>query len=483
MARRRPLSAVPDRPQRVVLYRRVSALMGRGGDDFHSPDIQLATLRQATVGMVEVDIIDDIGETGTTLDRAGIHKIRAMVERHEVDLVAFMNASRLGRNVLESLLFVKWLEDRGVGVLSADHQMDTRTRMGHMMLVNMLAVAEDRSRQIGESWSDTIHLRALAGKHHGKPFGYRHVKEQPIQPHPVNGPIVTWVFEAYARGEPIGKIARVVSDRRGLGTPTVNVKKWLRNPVYLGHVTASGQIVVKHAHPPLVGEEVWERVQARLRADRVAPPRHLAPTWPLVGLVVCPDGHRLQRLPTVYRGELVDRLTCGRGSSRGAGHPCPGVGQPRLAPVEAEVLRQVAGYIRLLRTDEASRVARVARRAHSLAQRDELERELGRTRTAMARLSKRWALGELVDAEYEGPRDELRAAEAELVRQLDVLDAPVVSAPPRVIAQAGERMLRLWPDATVAERARLLRLVVRRVVVRRAVRWREPEADRVTVEF
>jgi site-specific DNA recombinase len=446
MARRRPLSAVPDRPQRVVLYRRVSALMGRGGDDFHSPDIQLATLRQATVGMVEVDIIDDIGETGTTLDRAGIHKIRAMVERHEVDLVAFMNASRLGRNVLESLLFVKWLEDRGVGV-------------------------------------DTIHLRALAGKHHGKPFGYRHVKEQPIQPHPVNGPIVTWVFEAYARGEPIGKIARVVSDRRGLGTPTVNVKKWLRNPVYLGHVTASGQIVVKHAHPPLVGEEVWERVQARLRADRVAPPRHLAPTWPLVGLVVCPDGHRLQRLPTVYRGELVDRLTCGRGSSRGAGHPCPGVGQPRLAPVEAEVLRQVAGYIRLLRTDEASRVARVARRAHSLAQRGELERELGRTRTAMARLSKRWALGELVDAEYEGPRDELRAAEAELVRQLDVLDAPVVSAPPRVIAQAGERMLRLWPDATVAERARLLRLVVRRVVVRRAVRWREPEADRVTVEF
>jgi hypothetical protein len=44
-------------------------------------------------------------------------------------------------------------------------------------------------------------------------------------------------------------------------------------------------------------------------------------------------------------------------------------------------------------------------------------------------------------------------------------------------------LIRLWPEATVAERARLVRLVVRRVVVRRAAFWREPECDRVTVEF
>lgn len=482
--RRAPLAAVPDRPQRVVLYRRVSALMGRGGDDFLSPEIQLADLRRCTAGMVEVgDPIDDIGETGRTFDRDGLDKIRKMVERGEVDAVAFFNISRLGRNALEGLLFVAALEKAGVRILSATEHIDTSTAVGKMMLTNMLAVAQLQSDQIGESWSRTIAVRASQGKHHQVPYGYRRPKGGRLEPDPVHGPIAAYAFEAYARGVPVGQIAREVSQRRGRSIVTPNLKKWLRNPAYRGHVHSGGEIVVKDAHPALVDEETWERVQARLRADTVAPPRHLAPTWALVGIVFCPDGHRLQRIPTVYRGEPVDRLLCGMGCSRGVGYPCPGIGQPRYAPVEVEVLRQVADYVRLLRTDEAARAARLARRAHSAAQRDELERELGRTAAAIAKLARGWALGDVPDSGYHGPVGELRAAEVELRRQLDALDAPVVTAPPTVVAAAGERMLRLWPDATVPERSRLLRLVVRRVVVRRAARWREPEADRVTVEF
>lgn len=483
MTRRRPIQAVPDRPQRVVLYRRVSALMGRGGDDFLSPEIQLSDLRRSTAGMVEVGIIDDFDITGRTFDREGLDKIRAMVERGEVDAVAFYNVSRLGRNALEGLLFVAELEKHGVRILSATEHIDTSTAVGKMMLTNMLSVAQLQSDQIGESWSRTIAVRAGQGKHHSVPYGYRRPRGGRLEVDPVHGPIAADAFEAYARGVPVGQIAREVSQRRGKSVMTPNLKKWFRNPAYLGHVHSGGEIVVRDAHPPLVDPGTWERVQARLRHDTIAPPRHLAPTWALVGVIFCPAGHRLQRLPTVYRGQPVDRLVCGMGSSRGVGYPCEGIGQPRLAPVEAEVLRQIGAYMRLLRTDEAARAARQAQRALASTRRDELERELGRTRTAMAKLAKGWALGGMSDAEYEQPIAELRAAESELRHQLDALEMPVVTAAARVVAAAGERLIRLWPDATPAERSRMLRAVVRRVVVRRAAFWREPEADRVTVEF
>lgn len=406
-----------------------------------------------------------------------------MVEAGQVDAVAFYNISRLGRNVLEGLLFVAQLERRGVRILSATEHIDTSTAIGKMMLTNMLSVAQLQSDQIGESWSRTIATRADKGLHHGRPVGYRQVKSRPLQPDPIAGPIITWVFKAYARGEPIGQIARTVSDRRGLSTATVNVKRWLRNPVYLGHVTAGGEIVVYAAHPPLVDQQTWDKVQRRLARDRVAPSRHLDPTWPLVGLCFCPDGHRLQRRPTMCRGVPVDRLVCGRGATRGAGHPCPGIGEPRLAPVEAEVLRQTAEYLRLLRTDPAARARRNAQRVAAGVERQELERGLGRTRSAMTKLAKAWAVDDVPDAAYHANMVELRAAEAELVRQLDEFGQPVVTMSPRQAAGAADELLRLWPDATVAERARLVRLVVRRVVVRRPARWREPEADRVTVEF
>lgn len=485
MTRRRPLAAVPDRPQRVVLYRRVSALMGRSGDDFHSPDIQLAALRRATVGMVQVgEPVDDFDVTGrSVLDRPGLVRIRAMVYAGQIDVAAFYNVSRLGRNVLESLQYVADLEKHGARILSATEHIDTSTAVGRMMLTNMLAVAQLQSDQIGEAWAATIATRAAAGKHHKPPFGYTRHKGGRLEVDPVRGPIVTWAFEAYAAGQPIGEIAREVSERRGKPIITPNLKRVLRNPAYLGHVHSGGQIVTKDAHPALVDEATWGRVQARMRADATTPARHLDPTWSLVGILFCPDGHRLQRLPYRRNGVVTDRLVCGMDAAHGVGWPCPGVGRPKLAPVEGEVLRQVAEYVRLLRTDEAARAARRARRAQAVTRRAELERELTRTGVALARLSKAWALGEIGESEYAGPVVELRAAEQELRRQLDRLDTPVVTAPPRAVAAAGARLLGLWPEATPAERSRLLRLVVSRVVVRGAAFRREPEADRTVVEF
>lgn len=404
-----------------------------------------------------------------------------MAEAGQIDAVAVYDVSRIGRNVRDSLTFLNWLADRGVTILSACEQVDTSTPAGRLMLTNMLAIAEYRSDEIGRSWSAAIARRAEMGYHHGRPLGYRREGKRMV-PHPTMGPAIATAFARYAAGDPIADIARAVAVAKGGPVHTQHIKKVLRNPVYLG-VVVIGDRQYPGQHEPLTDAETWRRVQDRLAADASAPPRHLAPTWSLVGLCECPAGHKLQRQPHKTRaGTRQDRLVCGMGRGGVVGG-CPGVGRPILALVEAEVLAQVAEYGQRLRDDHGARAVRLARMAAGRADRAAIESELSRIRHAMTRVAKRWALGELPDEVYQDAMAELR--EAEQAAAVELAHAGTLDIPEDLVAASSvvAAMLEMWPEMTFAERGRALRTVVSRVEVRAAARWREPERDRVTVHF
>jgi DNA invertase Pin-like site-specific DNA recombinase len=456
--------------------------MGRSGDDFHSPAVQLSAMRRAAslAGLREVgEPVEDLDQTGTHFSRDGIDRIRALVEAGRIDAIAVYDVSRLGRNVLESLQFLKWINDRGVAIVSACEHIDTSTPAGEMMLVNMLAVAQYRAREIGRGWAAAIARRAERGQHHGRPLGYTR-SEGRLVPDPLLGPVVAKAWADFAAGVKIGKICQEVADARGRPVHPANLKKIFRRPVYLGHVTTrTGEIITRDAHPPLVDERTFELAQLRLVRDAGLPPRVKEVTWSLVGLLYCPEGHRLQRRPTRYRGQPVDRLVCGCGPSRGVAGACRGVGTPRLAPVEAEVLRRVRIYIAFLRTDDAGRAAQLARRHTARADARLLRRRLTQVTDAIARLSKERALGELDDDEYHQPVAELREEAASLrLRLADLADA---DRQPDLhqAATAAQALLGTWPAMDHDQRNRVLRQLIRRVVVRPAAYWRQPEADRI----
>lgn len=482
MARRR-LTPAPGRPQRVVAYVRVSALAGRGGDDFHSPDVQLGAIRRTTAGLKEVAVIEDIDRTGRHFVREGIDKIRIMAEQRQIDALAVYDVSRLGRNVRESLTFLAWLADQGVTIISACEQVDTSTPAGRLMLTNMLAIAEYRSDEIGRGWSGAIARRAERGQHHGRPLGYIK-RDKTLVPDPVVGPALAEAFRRYAEGDSVMAVTEYVAAVRGTPIHTVNMRRYLRNPVYLGRVVAGGQ-VLPGQHNALVDEVTWQKVQARLAEESGLPGRHLHPTWGLVGLCYCPDGHRLQRAPHRGRdGVVLDRLVCGWARGAVAGVRCVGVGKPILARVEAEVLRQVTEYVRHLRTDHHVRATRLAQTAAARrGDRDALEREVARTRAAMQRLAVNNARVPLPDEVYQASMSELQAAERAALAELSRL-GPAEHAPDlREVASAAEALLGLWPQMTYAEQGKALRTVVDHIIVRPAARWREPEENRVEARF
>jgi len=475
---------VPGKPGRVVLYARVSALMGRGGDDFHSPAVQVSAMRRLTAGMREVAVIEDIDRTGRHFNREGIEQIRAMAKNGQIDALAVYDVSRLGRNVRESLTFLAELADLGVTILSACEQVDTSTPAGRLMLTNMLAIAEYRSDEIGRSWSASIARRADQGRHHGRPLGYTRTDGR-LQPNPIEGPAVTRAWLDYAAGVPIGKICRDLAAARGKPVRTSTVKAMLRRQVHLGHVVADGHIVVENAHPALVDQATWDKVQLRLARDRVTPSRNLEATWSLVGIAFCAAcGSRLQRYPSRDRkGVTEQRLRCGGGTGRGVHGGCPGIGMPILAAVEAEVLRRAAVYVSELRADTGARAEAMLRRSAAIADGRAVKRRLTNVTDGIARLAKAWAMGDLLDDEFHQASGELRAERDSLLERLTELGDTEVRPTPVQFAGLVDALLARWDEMSPQQRNRALRALVAKVEIRRADYWREKEADRVMVTW
>lgn len=475
------------------MYRRVSALMGRSGEDFHSPDMQAEAMRRtiATAGLQEVGIVDDIDVSGRTFSRKGLDQIRAMVEQRQVDVVAVYDLSRLGRNLSEALTFIKWLREHGVTVLSTQERIDESPE-GQYMLGQFLGLAELYSAQIGRRWSEIIARRARRGQTHGPTaLGYLRDRKGDLIEDPGLGPAVRQAFTAYAAGN---RIADIVEDFTAIyGRPIARntIKSMFRNSVYRGRVTlqskAAGVVDVPGSHPRLVDDDTWELVEQRLMADAVAPAQHLAPMYSLTGLTECAHCGRalhvntnLEFAPGTRERIRVKRLVCGYSRATGG---CEGIGTPQYAPIEVAVLDEVLRYVQHLRDDRPASQRGGASLPAALDP-ESLKQKLDRTRDAMTKMTELWARGGVPDASYEENVERFRAEEAELLARWRAAQNPAREPPRAQVLDLAGKLLELWPNLLPHERNRALRAVVLRVVMRRADRWREPGPDRITaIEF
>lgn len=473
----------PDRALRVVLYIRVSALMGRGGDDFHSPEVQTSAIRRKTVGMQEVGVIDcDIDQTGTTFAREGIDQIKELAEARAFDVLAVYNVARLGRNTLESLKFLNWLADRGITIISAKQQIDTSTPSGRKALTDLLSGAQMQSEEIGDGWADVIEERAHNGDHHGHRLtGYLKVNKQFVVD-PLKGPAMTEAFEQYGNDVSTIEIIHYLAGVFGYRVHRQHLKRWLRNPAYRGKVVLHGEVLPGN-HPALVDDATWLRVQDRLAREAGTPPRSREAAWACAGLLFCPGGCPLRRHPYNHHttGERVYRVACQYTKNRVGGDACEGIGEPYLEPIEAEVLRQVQERIKLLRTDVGARAAELERHATARVDADALERKLVRVRGAMGRLTTAWSLQEVEDDLYRQSMAEHRLTESLAAKELASVKAVVDMPTAFEAATAAEALLELWPRMTVLERNSNLKRIFTRAVVRRRAYWREPERFRVEI--
>jgi DNA invertase Pin-like site-specific DNA recombinase len=470
----RKLAAVPDPDRRLVAYIRVSALMGRSGDRFHSPDVQLDAIRALARqrGLNEVAVVQDIDRTGRDFAREGIRQILTMAQAGQVEVVGLYDLSRLGRNTAESLRFIATLRDLGVSVVSTTEQIDDSPE-GQFMLGQFLGMAQLYSDQVGRRWASIHERRHAQGQFHGKlPLGYISADGKAVVD-PLIGPIITWAFQSYLAGTVTQKqIAARLSAARGTPVRQGVVSNLLRNPFHAGYVMYRRERR-PGAHEPLISQDVFDAVQRKLARDILSAPRHRAPMSWLSGYLLCDTcGRRLVRRGA---GRVEDDR---RPRWRCPSADCTGVGAPFIDEVENAardlLMSEAAAY-----RDGVPAV--LARRApKQLVPLAPLRAEVVALRGQIGRAGQLLTAGTLTEDDYrltvEQIRSDLVAAEARLG---EAEDAVTMDVPIAEMRDAAARLADAWPLMTALERRSAAALLLPGVRLAAAAYRLQPVSERL----
>lgn len=347
----------------TALYCRLSVDDGLQGES-NSITNQKAILRDFAErnAMRDYRFFVDDGVSGTTFERSGFREMERLVELGEVKTVIVKDLSRFGRNYIDAGMYIELLYPRlGVRFIALQENVDTGRGTGvEMMPINNVFnewYAAQTSKKVRAVWQ----LKGRSGGHvcAKPPFGYLRDPERRdgwIVDERAAA-VVRRIYAACLAGRGITEIARKLTaegtlnptayrvasgrpaGRRSARQPTAwtagTVWDILRNRVYCGcavnfkTTTVSYKVrqrialpesqwqIIPDAHPAIVTEEDWLRVQA-LHQRRVRPDG-MAARHPLSGLVYCADCGAPMYLSICRRDTRRDFFKCGNYSASSCG--------------------------------------------------------------------------------------------------------------------------------------------------------------------
>ena len=276
-------------------------------------------------------VFRDDGYSGASLRRPGLDRLRDCAAARSLDLILITAPDRLARNDVHQVLLLEELQGRGCEVRFLDRPM-RQDPHDQLLLQIRGAVAEYERTLITERMRRGRQRKLEAGlmlPWTRPPFGYRVDPERPRDPAGVRiedaeAAIVREMFAWYAEeANSFCSLARLL-EQRGIRTSTglarwnlASIRALLTNPAYAGQVygnrwhrrgtlerrsataprqhSAMSRVdapreawTLVAAIPPLVSQEQFDRVQARLNSNRrFAQRNNKAHPYLLRGLVSC----------------------------------------------------------------------------------------------------------------------------------------------------------------------------------------------------
>ena len=314
---------------RAAVYARVSTTRQAQAQTIEQ---QLDRLRVAVAerGWVldEQHVYRDDGYSGASLGRPGLDRLRDHAAAADLDVVLVTAPDRLARNYVHQVLLIEELAGHGCQVEFLDRPM-SQDPHDQLLLQIRGAVAEYERTLIAERMRRGRLAKLRAGTllpWTRPPFGYRLDAERPRDPalvrvEPGEAVVVAQLFDWYLQPQAtLYRLARRLTD---LGVPTqagkphwnvASVRGILRNPAYVGRALTNRTRVaparrrksamlpagrgVSHALrppedwievpvPPIVSEDTFAQVQAKLDTNQQGAARNTRHEYLLRALVSC----------------------------------------------------------------------------------------------------------------------------------------------------------------------------------------------------
>ncbi|MHB8512934.1 MAG: recombinase family protein [Actinomycetota bacterium] len=275
----------------AVAYARVSTMSqvekDVDGDGFSIPTQIEATRRKAeALGAEMYKEFIERGESARSADRPVLQEMLDYIEANEeIRYLIVFKLDRFARSVEDHVQIRMRLQQAGVRLISCSENID-ESPSGRLLEGVMSAVAAFYSQNLAQDASRGMEKKARMGGTPNKcSLGYRNVildidgrRIRTVEKDPVRAPIIQWAFEAYADEE--WSLYDLLTEVNARGLRTRGTRRspehalylstlhaMLRNPYYTGVVSWKG-VQYPGRHEPLVSEELFERVQQRLDANR-----------------------------------------------------------------------------------------------------------------------------------------------------------------------------------------------------------------------
>lgn len=341
------------------LYMRLSQEDERTGESLSIENQRQMLRRYAQENGFEIydEYIDD-GISGTTFQRPEVQRLLDDAKTGVINTIIVKDLSRFGRNYIEVGQYIDYVFPTfGIRFIAIQDNVDTANRdSGAMEMMPIMNVFNEwHAANTSKKIRAVKKANAQQGIYTAKKAAYGYImgtdeKRAPIIDEDV-APVVVRIFEMYASGMGMRKIAEVLTQEKILspaiyaqekygwkGRPNAlniwsitTVREMLHNPIYIGHMPQlrwtslsyknhrrfrkdpSEWTVIYNTHKPIIFQELWDKVQAREKSvshGRVTKNDYI---HPLSGFVYCADCGQKMKLSThsTKKGTLSYNFNCG----------------------------------------------------------------------------------------------------------------------------------------------------------------------------
>jgi site-specific DNA recombinase len=473
-----------------IVYVRVSTQ--HQADDELPIDSQVAELSAAVAAAgATCEVVSDAGISGTDLEgRAGLQSItaRARDPKPGFEWVLVWKFSRFARNMEEGLVYRALLRKRGIELVSFKEPVPEGP-LGQLITHILMAIDEfyaaATAADVLRSQKELTRQGFSAGGR--PPVGYRRDVNvvgtryggAPLTrvrwvPDAETGPRVVQAFQMAATGATYDDIVAATTICRNKSS----LATILANPIYRGLRVFNRETRVEGEHgrkrkrnaedqhvtsavEPLIPEELWGKVQVRLRAAREnrLPPQRYVGGYLLTELLRCSCGGPMAGHSGGPRRYYRCTAKCGQPLVRAEKAENEVVSKVRNVLTRPESVRATIQTM-----NEAAAAANAGRKPAVAAGKAEvrrLEREEANLRDAL-RLARGSAMTALV-AELEVVGDQLAAARSRLEAVSELVPyAPMTDA---IVNETAATLKDLFESATFAEKVGWLRSAIERIDV------------------
>jgi site-specific DNA recombinase len=304
---------------------------------------------------------DDGGFSGGNLDRPALKRLFADIETGQIDCVVVYKVDRMSRAILDFAKIIDLFDQHKVSFVSVTQQFNTTNSMGRLTLNILLSFAQFEREIISERTRDKMSAARRKGKWIGghPMLGYDvHPQGGRLVVNEAEAEQVRAIFQLYLERQTLMSVVEELEakgwtakrwitkkGRRYGGAPftKASLHRLLTNRTYTGNIEFKGT-VYEGEHEAIVDDDLWQRVQAVLRRNRMSGCPEIRNKYGalLKGILFCVPcrtgmGHSYtKRSGKIYRYSLFKDRPCAariwkmpwRNSTR-SGKPCRHGKKPR----------------------------------------------------------------------------------------------------------------------------------------------------------